>query len=60
MKSIVIAANLLLAASVANAQDSRFYLRGDIGLVLGTPSVETDTDPGLRVHTVMLGLRYQL
>lgn len=37
---------LLLAVTSANAQDSRFYLRGDIGLVLGTPSVETDTDPG--------------
>jgi len=45
MKCIALA-GLLLAATTANAQTSRFYLRGDIGLALGTPSVETDTDPG--------------
>lgn len=47
MKCIAIVAGLLLAAAAAaHAQDSRFYLRGDLGLALGTPSVETDTDPG--------------
>lgn len=46
MKCIAIAAGLLLAAHAAAAQTSRFYIRGDVGLALGTPSVETDTDPG--------------
>lgn len=53
MKCIALAAGLLLAAvTTANAQTSRFYLRGDIGLVLGTPSVETDTDPGSAIASL--------
>lgn len=47
MKCIVaVAAGLVLAANAAVAQSSRFYIRGDLGLALGTPSPETDTDPG--------------
>jgi opacity protein-like surface antigen len=47
MKCIVaLAVGLLLAANTADAQTSRFYVRGDLGLALGTPSVETDTNPG--------------
>ena len=42
----LLAAAFALAAHAANAQASRFYLRGDLGPVLGTPAVETDTDPG--------------
>lgn len=81
---LLFAAAFLFAVHGAEAQSSRFYLRGDLALVLGTPAVETDTDPGsaiaslgpttingasalttpdradLRVHTIMLGLRYQL
>jgi opacity protein-like surface antigen len=52
MKCIAIAAGLLLAATAADAQTSRFYLRGDIGLALGTPSVETDTDPGSAIASL--------
>ena len=52
MKCIAIAAGLLLAATAAHAQTSRFYLRGDIGLALGTPSVETDTDPGSAIASL--------
>jgi opacity protein-like surface antigen len=56
MKCIALAAGLLLAATAANAQDGRpggrFYLRGDLGLVLGTPSVETDTDPGSPIDSL--------
>jgi opacity protein-like surface antigen len=58
MKCIALAAGLLLAVvTTANAQTSndlasRFYLRGDIGLALGTPSVETDTDPGSAIASL--------
>jgi len=46
MKCILsVAIGLALAIPGANAQTSRFYLRGDLGLALGTPSVETDTNP---------------
>ncbi len=34
------------ASAQSSGQSSRFYLRGDLGLVLGTPAVETDTAPG--------------
>ena len=43
---LFVAAVLVLTAQAAGAQSNRFYLRGDLGLVLGTPAVETDTDPG--------------
>jgi len=53
MKCIALAAGLLLAVvTTATAQTSRFYLRGDIGLALGTPSVETDTDPGSAIASL--------
>jgi opacity protein-like surface antigen len=43
---LLFAMTFLFAVQGAEAQSSRFYLRGDLGLVLGTPAVETDTDPG--------------
>jgi opacity protein-like surface antigen len=46
------AAFTLAAAHAANAQSSRFYLRGDLGLVLGTPAVETDVDPGSAIASL--------
>jgi opacity protein-like surface antigen len=53
MKCIVaITMGLLFAAGAAQAQTSRFYLRGDLGLALGTPSVETDTDPGSTIASL--------
>lgn len=52
MKCIAIAASLVLAVHAAAAQTSRFYLRGDLGLALGTPSVETDTDPGSAIASL--------
>ncbi len=46
VRVLLFVAAFALAAHAANAQTSRFYLRGDIGLVLGTSAVETDVDPG--------------
>jgi opacity protein-like surface antigen len=43
---LLFAAAFLFVADAATAQSSRFYVRGDLGLALGTPSVETDTNPG--------------
>jgi opacity protein-like surface antigen len=51
MRIIALAACLVACGAPVFAQSegpppSRFYLRGDIGLALGTWSAETDTDPG--------------
>jgi opacity protein-like surface antigen len=53
MKYIVaVAVGVLLAASSAGAQTSRFYVRGDLGLALGTSSAETDTNPNSAVASL--------
>jgi opacity protein-like surface antigen len=49
---LLFAMAFLFAAQGAEAQSSRFYLRGDLGLVLGTPAVETDTDPGSAIASL--------
>jgi opacity protein-like surface antigen len=49
---LLFAMALLFAAQGADAQSSRFYLRGDLGLVLGTPAVETDVDPGSAIASL--------
>ena len=49
---LLFVAAFALAAHAAHAQTSRFYLRGDLGLVLGTPAVETDVDPGSAVASL--------
>ena len=37
----------------ADAQSpAAFIVRGDLGLALGTPSVETDTDPGSAIASL--------
>jgi len=49
---LLFAMAFLFAAQGAEAQSSRFYLRGDLALVLGTPAVETDTDPGSAIASL--------
>ena len=43
---LLFVAAFLFVSDAATAQSSRLYVRGDLGLALGTPSVETDTNPG--------------
>jgi opacity protein-like surface antigen len=45
-RSLALAAGIILLGQSAFAEPSRLYLRGDLGLVLGMSSAETDTDPG--------------
>jgi len=52
IRVLAFAAAFALVGSAASAQSSRFYLRGDLGLVLGTPAVETDVDPGSAVASL--------
>jgi opacity protein-like surface antigen len=52
MTRVLLFAMALLLADAAHAQSSRFYLRGDLGLVLGTPAVETDVDPGSAIASL--------
>jgi opacity protein-like surface antigen len=52
IRVLLFVAAFALAAHAANAQTSRFYLRGDLGVVLGTPAVETDTDPGSAIASL--------
>lgn len=52
IRVLLLAAAFALVAHAASAQASRFYLRGDLGLVLGTPAVETDTDPGSAIASL--------
>ncbi|HEY4169581.1 MAG TPA: outer membrane beta-barrel protein [Reyranella sp.] len=52
IRVLIFVAAFALAAHAANAQTSRFYLRGDLGLVLGTPAVETDVDPGSAIASL--------
>jgi opacity protein-like surface antigen len=52
IRVLLVAAACVLTAQAAAAQSSRFYLRGDLGVVLGTPAVETDTDPGSAIASL--------
>jgi opacity protein-like surface antigen len=52
MARVLLFAMALLLANAAHAQSSRFYLRGDLGLALGTPAVETDVDPGSAIASL--------
>lgn len=49
---LLFAMAFLFAVHGAEAQSSRFYLRGDLALVLGAPAVETDTDPGSAIASL--------
>jgi opacity protein-like surface antigen len=52
IRVLFLTAAFALANHAASAQSSRFYLRGDLGLALGTPSVETDVDPGSAIASL--------